>query len=312
MPTHHFIPQAYYSTIGSHEPVLHIAPGDRVITTTIDASGRDEFDQEVSGGGNPMTGPFYIDGAQPGDTLIVRFERIRPNRSSGWTEHELAPHVVDAHTVRSLYQHPQDLPGVAFWDFDFEEATAVLREETMLGRLALPLAPFLGCFGVAPAKKQAIHTSTSGPYGGNMDYRGFGVGVTAYLPVFEPGALFFLGDGHAVQGDGEIAGTGIETSMEVEFSVDLIPQQRINWPRGENEREIFTAGNARPLDQALQHATGEMIRWLETGYGLDSHSIALFLGQTVQYEIGNVYDPAFTVVCKLSKKLLALLPKKPV
>ncbi len=96
-----------------------------------------------------------------------------------------------------------------------------------------------------------------------MDYRGFRAGVTVYFPVFVPGALLFVGDGHATQGDGEIAGTGIEISFDVEFTVELLKGEQIGWPRGENDEYIFTAGNARPLDQALQHATTEMVRWLE-------------------------------------------------
>ena len=128
----------------------------------------------------------------------------------------------------------------------------------------------LGCFGVAPPLAQAISTATSGTYGGNMDYRRFGPGTTAYFPVFAPGALFFLGDGHFAQGDGEIVGTGIETSFEVEFTVSLRKGRTIGWPRGETAQHVFALGNARPLDQALQHATTEMIAWLAADYGLDA------------------------------------------
>src|ERR1700733_2382827 len=148
----------------------------------------------------------------------------------------------------------------------------------------------LGCFGVAPANGQAISTATSAEHGGNMDYRGFTAGVTVYFPVFVPGALFHLGDGHATQGDGEITGTGIEISMDVQFTVRLIKGKLIRWPRGENQEEIFTAGNARPLDQALQHATTEMLHWLEEDYQLDVTSASLLLGQCVEYDIANVFD----------------------
>jgi acetamidase/formamidase len=166
------------------------------------------------------------------------------------------------------------------------------------------MAPMLGCFGVAPPGGQAISTATSGEYGGNMDYRGFISGVTVYFPVFVPGALLFVGDGHALQGDGEIVGTGIEISMDVEFRVRLIKNRRIGWPRGENAQYIFTVGNARPLDQAVQHATTEMIQWLQTDYDLDPLSISLLLGQVVQYDLGNIFDPAYTMVCKLPKQVL--------
>ncbi len=307
MITHHFQPGHYYKTIGSHAPVLHIDPGDRVLTTTVDASGRDANGTQVTAGGNPMTGPFFIQGAEPGDTLAVRLERITPNRAQGWSSWGLAASVVDAWFVPELALPVKTEPWEpAVWDLDTADWTATLRTpETKLGRLRLPLDPMLGCFGVAPEDGQSLSTGTSAQHGGNMDYRGFVAGVTAYFPVFTPGALFFLGDGHAVQGDGEIAGTGIEVSMEVEFRVELIKNQTIRWPRGENQDYIFTLGNARPLDQALQHATTEMIRWLKDGYGLDAVSAGLLMGQTVEYEVGNVFDPAYTVACKMPKTILA-------
>jgi acetamidase/formamidase len=146
---------------------------------------------------------------------------------------------------------------------------------------------------------------TSAEHGGNMDYRGFREGVTVYLPVFEPGALFFLGDGHALQGDGEIVGTGIEISLDVQLTVRVLKGKRIAWPRGENATHIFTAGNARPLDQALQHATTEMVRWLQEDDGLDPLGAHTLLGQCVEYEVGNVFDPAYTMICKIAKNLLA-------
>jgi acetamidase/formamidase len=140
-----------------------------------------------------------------------------------------------------------------------------------------------------------------------MDYRGFIAGATVYLPVFEPGGLIFVGDGHAVQGDGEINGTGIEVSFDVRFSISLLKGKAIGWPRGENQDYIFTVGNARPLDQAAQHATTEMLRWLEEEYGLDARNAGILLGQCVEYDLGNMYDPAYTMVCKVPKRVLASL-----
>ena len=135
-----------------------------------------------------------------------------------------------------------------------------------------------------------------------MDYKGFVAGVTVYFPVFVPGALLFLGDGHAVQGDGEIVGTGIEVSFDVQFTVQLLKGKQIHWPRAENEEYLFTAGNARPLDQAMQHATTEMVRWLQEDYGLSARGTHLLLGQCAEYDVGNVFDPAYTMVCKIKKE----------
>ena len=134
--------------------------------------------------------------------------------------------------------------------------------------------------------------------------RGFRPGTTVYFPVSVQGAFFFLGDGHACQGDGEIVGTGIETSFEIEFSVRLLKGKWIGWPRGENADDIFTVGNARPLDQALQHATTEMLDWLERDHGLDATAASHLLGQAVRYEVANVFNPAYSVVCRLAKRWL--------
>jgi len=307
MPTHHFEPSNYYTTIGSHEPVLQIAPGDSLLTTAVDAGGRDTTGERITPGGNPMTGPFFITSAEPGDMLVLHLDRITPNRATGWSSWGVDTALVDPWYVPELALPDKDQPWEpAIWDIDNSAGTVTLRTpQTKLGRLRLPLDAMLGCFGVAPEDGQSISTATSGPYGGNMDYRGFRAGVTVYLPVFVPGALLFLGDGHALQSDGEIGGTGVEVSMQVELRVDLIKNKTIQWPRGENADEIFTTGNARPLDQALQHATTEMIRWLKDDYGLDALSAGLLASQAVTYEVGNVFDPAYTMVCKLKKAYLA-------
>jgi len=301
MTTHHFTPSHYHTALGAHEPVLRIADGDTVITTTVDAMGKDASDSKATPGGNPQTGPFYVEGAEPGDTLVLQLDRIMPNRAIGYTSTVVAENVVDPWFAREL---PVGGP-MAEWQMDVGRGTATLiKPATKLGKLELALAPMLGCFGVAPPRGQAISTATSGEYGGNMDYRGFVAGVTVYFPVFVPGALIHVGDGHAIQGDGEIVGTGIEISMDVQFTAWLIKGKCIRWPRGENADYIFAVGNARPLDQALQHATTEMLRWLEEDYGLDKVSASILLGQAVEYDLGNVYDPAYTMVCKLRKSLL--------
>jgi len=307
--THKFRPDHYHVTIGPHAPVLRIAHGDTVITTTVDARGGDASGRKITPGGNPQTGPFFIEGAEPGDTLAVHLDRLVPNRRTGFTRVMVAPNVVDPDDVSTLPAVGNEL---AEWSIDRDAGTAILiSPETLLGRLTLPLAPMLGCFGVAPPLGQAIATATSGEHGGNMDYRGFVAGVTVYFPVFVRGALLHVGDGHAVQGDGEIVGTGIETSFDVQFTATVVKNKRIGWPRGENGTHIFTVGNARPLDQAVQHATTEMLHWLRDDYGLDARAAAILLGQCVEYDLGNVYDPAYTMVCKVSKHLLQGIGRDP-
>jgi amidase len=295
--THRFIPTRFYNAIGRADASLHIADGDSVVTTTLDAWGFDENSEQKAERPNPMTGPFFIENAEPGDALAVEIRRMTPNRGTGWTFSVLAPNVVEPSFVPNLPERQR-----VEWTIDAKIGTVRLSDPPdHLRDWSMPLAPMIGCFGVAPSSGQAISTATSGPYGGNMDYRGFAPGTTAIFPIFEPGALFYLGDGHACQGDGEIVGTGIETSFEVEFTVRLLKGKTIGWPRGENATDIFTVGNARPLDQALQHATTEMIRWLASDFGLDATAASHLLGQCVRYDIANVFNPAYSVVCRLAK-----------
>ncbi len=312
MTTHRFEPTRYYNTIGSHEPALHIADGDTVIALTADAGGWDRNGERTAPPGNPQSGPIYVEGAEPGDTLVVALTRLTPNRDWGYTATMVSENVVDPQHVREL--PPQklvnwrvdatnrtvklDAPLAAFADRPFIAPPEALRD------LVFPLAPMVGCFGVAPAQGEAISTATSAQHGGNMDYRGFTEGVTVYFPVAVPGALFHIGDGHALQGDGEIVGTGIEISFEMEFTLRVIKGKKITWPRGENADYIFAVGNARPLDQAVQHATSEMLRWLIEDYGLDAYAAGILMGQTVEYDVGNIFDPAYTMVCKMPKRWL--------
>jgi len=300
MATHRFDPTVFHNVLGTRPPVLRVASGDTVITTTVDASGVDADGVLRQGSPNPMTGPFFIEGAEPGDSLRVRIDSMVPTRTTGWTNSVLASNVVDPEFVRELPASTK-----VIWSIDPHAGTVRLAEP-VAGRedFVLPLTPMIGCFGVAPRLGQAFSTATSAENGGNMDYNGFGPGTTVWFPVAAPGALFFLGDGHAVQGDGEIVGTGIETSFEVTFTVTVEKGRTITWPRGETETDIFTVGNARPLDQALQHATTEMLRWLGEDYGLGITAASHLMGQVVRYDVGNVYDPAYTMVCRIAKKWL--------
>ena len=162
----------------------------------------------------------------------------------------------------------------------------------------------LGCVGVAPARKEAIATSTPGAFGGNMDYAGLNAGVKVMLPVNEPGALLFIGDGHALQGEGEVVGTGLETSMDVEFTVAAREEGDHCVAAARERHHIMVLGSARPLLEALQHATTEMQRWLMAEYGFSERGASLFMGQALEYEVANVVDPRFTMVAKLKKSVL--------
>jgi amidase len=246
-----------------------------------------------------------VEGADRGDTLSVRLDGVRPNRTRGVTGARIAPNVLDPQFIPEYgYVDQRDV----WWTLDLERGTAGLEDPPAgLGSLGeVQLEPMVGCFGVAPDRGQAISTATSGPHGGNMDYRGFREGVTVYFPVAAEGALFHIGDGHALQGDGEIVGTGIEVSMDVEFTLEVV-KKRIRWPRADDGTFVMAAGNARPLDQAVQHATTELVTLLHEDYGLDYPAASTLLGQCIRYDVGNVFDPAYTIVAKVEKALLERL-----
>jgi acetamidase/formamidase len=301
--TYRFEPTQFHNTFSfAHPPVLHIKPGDRVITKTIDARGFDAQNNQVGERPNPQTGPFYVEGAVPGDTLVIRLEKIEPNRPTAWSSSVLAPYTADPDFLRFEGEREQTTET---WNIDKEKGVARPANSAIRpAGITIPLRPMLGCVGVAPARKEAVATSTPDRFGGNMDYNGMNAGVTLMLPVSEPGALLFLGDGHARQGDGEVVGNAMEISMDVEFSVDLIKGKQIGWPRLENAEHLMVLGSARPLLQALQHATTELQRWLMSDYGFDERGSSLLLGHALEYDIANVVDPHFTVVAKIRKDLL--------
>ena len=302
--THHFRPTHYHNTFSfAHPPVLHIRPGDRVITRTIDARGSDAQDKKVGERPNPQTGPFFIEGADPGDVLVVRLHKIEPNRSTAWSSSLLAPYAADPRFLRFEGKREQTTET---WVIDKEKGVARVSSTSVRPQgIEVPVRPMLGCVATAPDRKEAVATSTPGSFGGNMDYNGVVAGVKLMLPVYEPGALLFVGDGHARQGDGEVVGNALEVSMDVEFTVDLIKNKKINWPRLENDQHIMVLGSARPLLQALQHATTEMQRWLMSDYGFDERGSSLLMGHVLEYDIANVVDPHFTVVAKIRKSYLS-------
>jgi acetamidase/formamidase len=302
---HEFEPTTFHLSIGSHEPVLRVQSGDTIRTWCVDSSGYGPNGDDLTDGGNPMTGPFYVEGAEPGDTLAARLDRIRPNRTRGVSGARIAPNVLDPEFVPEFgYAAERDV----WWTLDLDRGTARLENppEGLAGLGEVKLDPMPGCFGVAPDRGQAISTATSGSHGGNMDYQGFREGVTVYFPVAAEGGLFHIGDGHAVQGDGEIVGTGIEVSMDVEVTLEVV-KKRIGWPRADDGKFVMAVGNARPLDQAVQHATTELVALLHEDYGLEYPAVSTLLGQCVRYDVGNVFDPAYTIVAKVEKAILERL-----
>lgn len=304
--THTFTPTTYYTTYSAaHPPALRIKSGDTVVTKTIDAAGVDYQGKAVSTAGNPETGPFYIEGAEPGDSIVVTIVKLDTNRASAWSGSLLAPYVA---TPQAIAARKDGEAKRVTWTIDKAKGVATLDDASIQpGGISLPLRPMLGCIGVAPARKEAIAASTPGNFGGNMDYAYLGQGVKVTLPVFEPGALLFLGDGHARQGEAEAVGSGLETSMDVTFKVELLKKKTIAWPRVETDTHIMVMGSARPLLEAFQIASSDLQKTLQEDYGFTERGAQIFMGETGEYEIANVVDPAFTVAAKIRK---SMLPKK--
>ncbi len=299
--THQFVPTTFFTTYSfAHPPALRIKPGDRVVTKTIDAGGVDWNGKTVSSGPNPQTGPFFVEGAEPGDVIAVTIEKLETSRASAYSGSLLSPYTLDPAAIAARVD--RDAKRVT-WTIDKARGVARLDQaDVQPGGIELPLKPMLGCIGVAPARKEAISTATPGAFGGNMDYASMGPGATLMLQVNEPGALLFLGDGHARMGEGEVDGTGLETSLDVEFSVQLIKKKAIGWPRLETGTHVMVLGSARPLLEAFQHATTELEKWLMADYGLTERGAQILMGQAAEYEIANVVDPNFTVVAKIRKR----------
>jgi acetamidase/formamidase len=173
----------------------------------------------------------------------------------------------------------------------------------------VPLKPMLGCVAVAPAQEWAVRTTDSGRFGGNMDYNQIVEGTTLYLPVNHPGALLFVGDGHAAQGDGELTGDALETSMNIEFTVDVIEGRSTGHPLGENDEYLISIGIGGTLDQALQLATSGMMRWLERDYKLSASEAAIVVGFAIKYDVVDLVGTQISIAAKMPKSALAKLRK---
>jgi amidase len=326
--THTFVPTVFYNTFAaSHPPALRIRSGDRVITSTVDDTGAGADGRVVTPGPNPQTGPFYVDGAEAGDLLVVTIEKLTPNRIAGMSTSIMVPNSVAPGGLNSR-------PDATRYPWTIEAARGVVRLDlNAINRstpwdsrfsapaFEMPLRPTLASIGVAPAGGEAFNTTVPGRFGGNLMTTSVTEGVRVMLPVFHPGALLFLGHGRARQGDGGVTGTGVETSLDVEFSVELVKKKswphssgvrpstvigefEIGWPRIESDDYLMAVGSAPSVIEALQHATLELHHWLDDDFGLSEKAASVFLGQAIEYEIASIAAPGATVVAKVRKSYL--------
>jgi len=288
-------------------PVLRVFPGDTIQTSTLDSGGLDSKLNRRSPGGNPETGPFYIEGALPGDTLVVRLNKVRLNRDTARSGSHINLHAISpAWAVAAQYQDGFN----SEWKLDRAAGVARLASPSKrMDGYTVPILPMIGCLATAPPAGQSFRAVDLGPFGGNLDYNQMNEGATLLLPVFQPGALFSLGDGHAAMGDGELTGAALETSLDVEFTVDLMPGSATPYPRLMNSDYLMSIGVAGSVEEALQAATAQLADWLKAEYHLNDNEIALVLGTALKYDVAQLVDPHFDVVAKLPKSALAGLKK---
>lgn len=306
---HEFVADGYANEFSPHRaPVLTIWPGDSVHTRTLDSGGVDEHGITRALFGNPQNGPFFVAGAEPGDTLAVSIVRLRTNRDYA----DSLDGIVGRAQGQSLAAKAAGLGKPQRWILD--PARGVARLEKAIGALRgleVPLRPMLGGLGVAPGFGwPAMSSGDSGRFGGNMDFNEVVEGNTVYLPVSQPGALLYLGDAHAAQGDGETTQYALETSMDVEFSVDLIKGRQIGMPRVESPTALMTLGQAGSLDDALRVATSGLLQWLQQDYGMSLSEATQLLGTSVEYRIATLAGRNVGLAAKMPRAYLPPVGEK--
>jgi amidase len=303
-----FEPTTGVQTFAVREPVLRLKPGATVESRTFSKPG-DYYDPATAGPWPGEVGPFYIEGATPSDTLVVRILKLTPNRDIAISN--ITPNSISAVAPDSRTRMLNDpLPSRRFvWRLDRQRMVGILDTPNSASkRTELPLKPMLGRVAVAPAGEEAWGGLWPGDFGGNMDAPDIREGVTVYLPIFHEGAYFYFGDFHALQGDGEIAGSGLESTADVTLQFDVIKGKRIRWPRIEDADNLMVAGSVRPLGDALRIAYVELIQWLVDDYGFDKMDAYQIVSQGGSARIANMVDPNHTVIARFPKS--ALPPRK--
>ncbi len=296
----------FHYTMGPYsDPVMNIAPGDRVIVETRDAfDGKIQTEQDLPSQKlrvpflNPQNGPIMIDGAEKGDVVAVYIESMRPRGDNPRGTCCLIPRFGALTGTEYTATLNEPLPEITR-KIDLDEDGVYWSK-----RVQLPYKPHIGTLSLSP-EIDSINSLTPDNHGGNMDVPDMGPGSITYLPVRSPGARLFIGDAHACQGDGEVCGTAVEFASTTTIHVDLIKNWHIDWPRLETDALLMSIGSARPLEDATRIAYHELVRWLELEYGFDRWDAYMMLSQCGQVRLGNFVDPKYSVGAAISKKYLA-------
>lgn len=295
------------TVFGVAPPVATLHPGDILDTHTLDCFGgalqKPGDTLSMVKMDNPLSGPFYIEGAEPGDTLVVKFLALTVDGDQGVGAYERGFGAISSSTYTPMLN--PDLPErIWYYPIDHASNTATFKAADSNFTTKIPLHPFLGCVGDAPADGEARSSLVPAEFGGNMDSPEASAGNTLYLPVSVKGALLYLGDGHAAMGDGEIAGTAIEVPMHVRVQVDVIKGKKIAWPRFENNDYLMTTGIYRPLEDAARIAYTELVKWIHQDYGLSDMDAYELLSKVAEVRVSEVVDPNYVVIAKINKKYL--------
>lgn len=287
----------YYEFSRHNEPRLRIEPGETVVVESEDAfsgqirSNSDRRDKTKRPYGNPQTGPIWIEGAEPGDTLAIRIHEIRP------TNGQCATRTSD----------PRQLSEWLGTDCPHGTHVCPIRGDQILwsDSITIPYQPMLGCIGTAPDTGVPT-TGPAGVHGGNMDIIETCPGNTVYLPVFVRGGYLYLGDAHAAMGHGELSASGLEMAAWTTITVDLIKSKRIPGPRIESADEIMVIATGCPMERSIAQAYAWLILWMEEEYGWPRWKAYDLLTHAGRISVG--YYAIGTVAAKIEKRLLAPVP----
>jgi acetamidase/formamidase len=298
----------YAWTFGGAAPVMKVKPGDVLELWTDDCFGGlietvDDLPSDKITAFNPQTGPFYVEGAEPGDTLALHFVSLEPARD--WAVSTTFPLFGSLTSTLRTVTLQDALPEIV-WRYEVDRSRGTVRYRARNGdqTIDLPLEPMHGTVGVAPGGDEARSSLVPDAHGGNMDTPEMRAGTTCYLGVNVEGALFSIGDGHYRQGEGETCGVAVEGAMNTVLVVELIPGRATPWPRLENDGYIMSTGSARPLEDAFRIAHGDLVMWLVEEFGFEKLDAYQLVSQISESPVANVCDPNYTFVAKAPKRYL--------
>jgi acetamidase/formamidase len=303
-------PDQYAWTFGGCEPVMRVQPGEILDLYTEDAfGGRIRSSEDLPSRSivypfiNPQTGPFYVEGAAPGDTLAIHLIDVQPARD--WAVSTTVP-LFGALTSTKFTPTLQPALPERTWVYAVDRAAADVTYRALDSdyEVRLPLEPFLGTIGVAPEAGEARNVLVPEAFGGNMDTPEARAGTTIYLGVNVEGALFSIGDGHYTMGEGEVCGVAVEGAMNTLLTVEVIKGVYCAWPRLEDDESIMVAGSYRPLEDAFRIAHTQLIRWISEASGLSIMDTYQLVTQASRSPIANVCDANYTIVAKMPKRYL--------